>query len=126
MLLRGAAAAGEALALAGLGIAHAMAQALGGAYGLPHGALNALCLPPGLGFAAGEAPAAVARFEEALAGAEVEGLVALGGFGRLRDHGVPQGDLRAVAAAAAGRHGNQNMPRPATPAEIEELLRSIY
>jgi maleylacetate reductase len=126
MLLRGAAAGGEALALAGLGIAHAMAQALGGAYGLPHGAMNALCLPPGLRFAAGEAPAAVARFEAALGGAGVEGLVALGGFGRLRDHGVPEDDLPELAAAAAGRHGNENMPRPATPAEMEELLLSIY
>src|SRR5262249_15496785 len=46
-LLQGAAAGGEALALAGVGLAHAMAQAIGGRYGLPHGAMNALCLPPG-------------------------------------------------------------------------------
>jgi hypothetical protein len=39
---------------------------------------------------------------------------------------VPDDELPAVAAAAAGRHGNQNMPRPASPAEIEQLLRSIY
>ncbi len=45
-LLRGACLAGQALAGAGLGLAHAMAQALGGRYGLPHGAMNALCLPP--------------------------------------------------------------------------------
>jgi alcohol dehydrogenase class IV len=126
MLLRGAAAGGEALALAGLGIAHAMAQALGGSYGLPHGAMNALCLPPGLRFAAAEAPDAVARFEQALAGATVEELGGLGGFGRLRDFGVPEEELPAVAAAAAARQGNQNMPRPASPAEVEELLRSIY
>jgi maleylacetate reductase len=43
-LLRGAMHAGHALGLAGLGLAHAMAQALGGAYGIPHGAMNALCL----------------------------------------------------------------------------------
>src|SRR5262249_14397922 len=126
MLLRGAAAGGEALALAGLGIAHAMAQALGGAYGLPHGAMNALCLPPGLRFASGQAPAAVARFQQALGPATVEGLAALGAFGRLRDFGVPEHDLPAVAAAAAGRQGNQNMPRPASQGEVEELLRSIH
>ena len=126
MLLRGAAAGGEALALAGLGLAHAMAQALGGTYGLPHGVMNALCLPPGLRFAAGQAPAAVARFKQALGGAGVEDLAALGGFGPLRDLGVPVDDLPEVAAAAAARQGNQNMPRPATPAEVEELLRSIY
>ncbi|MGH3047715.1 MAG: iron-containing alcohol dehydrogenase family protein, partial [Gaiellaceae bacterium] len=47
-LLKGAARAGEALGLAGLCLGHAMAQALGGRYGLPHGAMNALCLPPAL------------------------------------------------------------------------------
>ena len=49
-LLKGAARAGEALSLAGLCLGHAMAQALGGRYGLPHGAMNALCLPPALRF----------------------------------------------------------------------------
>jgi maleylacetate reductase len=126
MVLRGAAAAGEALALAGLGFAHAMAQALGGGYGLPHGAMNALCLPAGLRFAEEQAPEAVARFRRALGERTIEELAALGGFGRLRDVGVPEADLPAVAAAAAGRTGNRNMPRPATTAEIEELLRSIY
>ena len=126
MLLHGAAAAGEALALAGLGIAHAMAQALGGAYGLPHGAMNALCLPPGLGFAEEQAPDAVGRFRRALGECSVEELAGLGGFGRLRDFGVPEDELPAVAVAAAGRAGNRNMPRPALPAEVEELLRSIH
>src|SRR5205823_6135983 len=87
MLLRGAAAGGEALALAGLGIAHAMAQALGGTYGLPHGAMNALCLGPGVGFAAVEAADAVRRFEQALGATTVDALAGLGGFGRLRDFG---------------------------------------
>jgi len=126
MLLHGAAAGGEALALAGLGIAHAMAQALGGRYGLAHGAMNALCLPPGLRFAAVQAPDAVARFEGALGGRSVEELAGLGGFGRLRDLGVPEDELPEVAAAAAGRAGNQAMPRPASPDEIEQLFRAIY
>jgi maleylacetate reductase len=126
MLLRGAAAGGEALALAGLGLAHAMAQALGGRFGLSHGAMNALCLPPWLRFAAGQAPEAVARFEAAIGGARVEELARLGGFERLRDFGVPDVALPEVGAAAAGRAGNQAMPRPATADDIEQLLRSIY
>jgi len=126
LLLRGAAAGGEALALVGLGIAHAMAQALGGAYGLPHGAMNALCLPLALGFAVGQAPEAVGRFRAALGARTVEELEALGGFGRLGELGVPGADLPAVAAAAAARPGNRNMPQPATPAEVEALLRSIF
>jgi maleylacetate reductase len=130
-LLHGAAKAGEALALAGLGLGHAMAQALGGRFGLPHGAMNALALPPALRFNAKLAPAAVARFGEAIGAPEdpaagVEELARLGGFERLRDFGVPEDELAAVAEAAAGRAGNKNNPRPATPAEIEQLLREIY
>jgi maleylacetate reductase len=130
-LLRGAAAAGEALALAGLGLAHAMAQALGGAYGLAHGAMNALCLPPALRFARWQAPEAVAGFGAAIgspddAAGAAAGLAAPGGFGRLRDHGVPEADLPSIAAAAAERAGNQQMPRAATPGEIEALLLSIW
>ena len=49
-LLEGAMHAGAALASAGLGLGHALAQALGGRYGLPHGAMNALSLPQALRF----------------------------------------------------------------------------
>src|SRR5207247_4376966 len=92
-LLRGASLAGEALALAGLGLAHAMAQALGGTYGLPHGAMNALCLPPGVRFAEEQAPEAVARFRRALSARSIEELAALGDFGRLRAFGVAAAEL---------------------------------
>ena len=130
-LLRGACNAGEALASAGLGLAHAMAQVVGGTYGLPHGAMNALVLPPALRFNARLAPEAVRRFGAAIGGeldpaARVEELASLGEFGRLRDYGVAEDDLAALAASAAQRGGNQLNPRPATPAEIEQLLRSVY
>jgi maleylacetate reductase len=129
-LLRGAAAAGEALGLAGLGLGHAIAQALGGRYGLPHGAMNALALPPALRFNAPHAPEAIRRFADAIgaddAAAGVEELARLGGFERLRDFGVPEADLPSLAEATAGRAGNQANPKPATPAEIEQLLRSIW
>jgi alcohol dehydrogenase class IV len=128
-LLRGAMNAGHALELAGLALAHAMAQALGGAYGIPHGAMNALCLPPALAFNRELAPAEVERFGEAIGGDAVERtreLALLGGFERLRDFGVPEGDLPRVAAAAAARAGNHANPRPATAGEILQLLRTIW
>jgi maleylacetate reductase len=128
-LLRGAAHAGHALALTGLALAHAMAQALGGRYGLPHGAMNALCLPPALEFNAELVPAEVARFGAAIGGDAVEQSRALarrGGFERLRDFAVPKDDLPAVAEAAAARAGNQANPRPATPVEIERMLTAIW
>jgi maleylacetate reductase len=128
-LLRGAAHAGHALALNRLGLAHAMAQALGGTFGLPHGAMNALCLPPALEFNSRFVPDEVARFGEAVDGDPVErsrALALLGGFDRLRDFGVPEGDLARVADAAAERGGNLANPRPATPGEILEIFHRIY
>jgi maleylacetate reductase len=128
-LLRGAADAGHALALTGLALGHAMAQALGGTYGLPHGAMNALCLPPALEFNRAFAPEAVARFGDAIGADAVEGsraLARLGGFERLRDFGVPLADLPQLATAAAARAGNQANPRPASSEEIEALLASIW
>ncbi|MGD0713681.1 MAG: iron-containing alcohol dehydrogenase [Gaiellaceae bacterium] len=128
-LLRGACHAGAALGGSMLALAHAMAQAIGGRYGLPHGTLNGICLPPVLRYNARYAPEAVRRFGEAVGGdpePRVTELAALGGPTRLRDLGVPEEDLPELAELAAGRAGNQANPHPATPAEIEQLLRSVW
>jgi maleylacetate reductase len=129
-LLEGAMHAGRALRERGLFLAHAMAQALGGRYGLPHGALNALCLAPALRFNEAAVPDAIAAFGTALgagdAAARVAELAALGGFTRLRELGVPEGELPEVAAETAARPGARANPQPATPEDVEELLRSIW
>jgi maleylacetate reductase len=124
-LLRGACHGGAALGGSGLALAHALAQAIGGRYGLPHGTLNAICLPPALRWNEQWVPDAVQRFRAA-AGREVEELAALAGVTRLHELGVPEADLPALAESAAGRPGNRANPRPATPAEVEELLRSVF
>ena len=128
-LLRGAAHAGHALALTGLALGHAMAQALGGRYGIPHGAMNALCLPPALEFNRVLVPEEVARFGAAIGGDAAERsreLARLGGFERLRDYLVPKEDLPEVAAAASQRAGNLANPGPATAEEIAALLEAIW
>jgi maleylacetate reductase len=129
-LLRGAMHAGIALAAAGLGLGHAMAQAVGGRYGVPHGAANALCLPPALRFNEPVAGAEIARFGEALgaddAAVRCEELSRLAGYERLRDLGVPADELDDVAEATSVRPGALANPRQASPAEIAELFRSIY
>src|SRR5437763_4099 len=124
-LLRGACHGGAALGGSGLALAHAMAQAVGGRYGLPHGTLNGICLPPALRWNEQWAPDAVRRFREAV-GRDVEELAALGGKTRLGELGVPEDDLAELAEAAADRPGNRANPRPATPAEIEALLRAVF
>jgi maleylacetate reductase len=129
-LLEGAMHAGRALAERGLFLAHAMAQALGGRYGAPHGALNALCLAPALRFNEPVVPAAIAALAAALdaddAPACVEELARLGGFGLLRDLGIPEDELDAVAVEVAQRPGARSNPRPASPEEIAALLHSIW
>ena len=129
-LLEGAMHAGEALAERGLFLAHAMAQALGGRYGLSHGAMNALCLAPALRFNAAAVPDAVAALGEALGSSDpagrVEELARLGGFERLRDFDVPAGDLPELARVTADRPGARANPRAVSPDEVEALLRSIW
>jgi maleylacetate reductase len=129
-LLRGAMHGGAALAAAGLGLAHAMAQAVGGRYGVPHGAANALSLPPVLRFNEPVAAAEIARFGQALGvddpAGRCEELSRLSGYERLRDLGVPEDELREVAEATAVRPGALANPRPASPQEILELFRSIW
>ena len=128
-LMVGAAEAGEALALSGLALGHAMAQALGGRFGLAHGAANAICLPPALRFNRLVAVDALSRLGAALRGDAVERtqkLARLGGFERLRDLGVPEDELEDVAEAAAVRGGARANPRPASADEIADLLRSVW
>ena len=129
-LLEGAFRAALALESAGTCLGHAMAQALGGRYGLPQGAMNALCLPAALRFNAEAVPDAVARFGAALGtddpARRVEELARLGGFERLRDLDVPEQELDDVADAIVARPGARANPRPASAPEVASLLRAIW
>ena len=129
-LLEGAMHAGRALAERGLFLAHALAQTLGGRYGLPHGAMNALCLAPALRFNQPVVPEALELLREALeaddAASRVVELAALGGFQRLRDFAVPEADLSELAKDAASRAGARKNPRPVTAPDAERLYRSIW
>ena len=129
-LLEGALRAALALAESGLCLGHAMAQALGGRYGLPQGSMNAICLPAALRFNARAVPDAIARFARAIGtddpAGRVEELARLGGFERLRDFGVPEADLDLVAAAIVERPGAQANPRRASAAEVVQLLRGVW
>jgi maleylacetate reductase len=129
-LLEGAMHAGRALSERGLFLAHAMAQGLGGRYALPHGAMNALCLPPALRFNASAVPDAMELLGDALDTADpperIVELGRLGGFERLRDFAVPESELPSLAEDVAVRPGAKANPRPASAPEVEELLRSIW
>ncbi len=129
-LLEGAMHGGMALGGSMLALGHALAQALGGRYGLPHGALNAICLPAALRFNQDVAQDAIKRLGDALGTEDpisrLDELARLGGFDRLRDLGVPEEELDEVAAAAAQRPGAKANPRAVSPEEATGLLRSIW
>jgi maleylacetate reductase len=129
-LLEGASEGGAALGASFLALGHAMAQALGGRYGLPHGTLNAICLPPALRFNAEVVPDAIAGLAEAMGvddpAAWVEEQARSVGFTGLGALGVPEEDLDEIAEATAERPGAKANPRHATPAQIAELLRSVW
>ena len=128
-LLQGAMRAGASLR-AGFALAHALSQALGGWSGGSHGAFNALCLPPVLRFNAEAAAVPIGRLAAAMGVADAadraEQLARLGGIERLRDHGVAEADLPAIAAAAVERPAAKTNPRPVTAAAAEDLLRGIW
>jgi maleylacetate reductase len=128
-LLEGAMHAGAALT-AGMGLGHAMAQALGGRYGLPHGTMNAVCLPPALRYNREAAAEGIARFGRAMEVddpiARVSELAGLAGPLRLREYGVPREDLASLSEAIADRGPARANPRPAPPDAIHELLEEIW
>ena len=128
-LLRGAMHAGASIK-AGYALAHALSQALGGWTGGSHGGFNALSLPPVLRFNAEAAAAPIARLAAAMgvtdAAARADELARLGGFHRLRDLGVEEADLPAIAAATAERHGAKANPRPVSADDVDALLRQIW
>jgi maleylacetate reductase len=128
-LLAGAMHAGAALR-AGMGLGHAMAQALGGRYGLPHGTMNAVCLPPALRYNQQAAAAEIARLGEALNHGDpiqrVSELAALAGSSRLRDYDVPREDLESLSEAIAERPPAKANPRPAPPEAVLGLLEGIW
>ena len=129
-LLEGALRAAQALAEGGLALAHAMAQAIGGRYGAPHGAANAIVLAPVLRFNAEEVSTAVSAFGDAIGADDpvfgVTELARLGGPQRLRDLGVVEADLGELAAEAASRAGAKANPRAATQDEVEGLYRAVW
>ena len=130
-LLRGACHGGAALAGSMLALAHAMAQAVGGAYGLPHGTLNGIVPRAGAPVQRGDRPRRRAPLRRGDRRAGRSGRARRGARlarrpDRLSELGVPERDLPGLAAAAAGRGGNLANPKPASPEEIEQLLRSVF
>jgi maleylacetate reductase len=119
-LLQGAALAGEALARSGLALAHGIAQTIGGRYGIAHGALNAVALPPVLRFNAEFVPPALLG---GLALERVAELSAIAGFTSLAALGVPEAEFPSIAEAVVRTPGGRANPRPVTASDVRVLLQ---
>ncbi len=145
-LLVAAAMAGIAFSHAMVGCVHGMAHAVGGLYHVPHGAANAILLPHGLAYNRGEIeerlggltpfvgglspdqerPAAADRVIAAIGNLTAR-LNAMGALAtRLRDVGVPEEGLAAVAEATVTDGTSFYNPREVVAEEILPHLRDAY
>jgi alcohol dehydrogenase len=125
-----------------LGIIHAMAHAVGGAFEVHHGTANAILAPHGMRFNSMAAPNRFARIARAMgvnAGGRAEEHVIDDGIeavrslvadcrlpARLRDVGVPEGALSTLAETALGDAAIFTNPHPVAFDDVLELLRAAW
>jgi maleylacetate reductase len=131
-LLEGAAMAGRALQNASMGAHHGLAQLLGGRTGIPHGLANALVLPHVIRFNQPVVPTELARLgasigDEADPAGAVQRLMARVGLpSRLRDCGVDEDDLAALAVLAPRNANVQRNPRPVDEDDARAILEAAW
>ncbi|MEM8789621.1 MAG: iron-containing alcohol dehydrogenase [Pseudomonadota bacterium] len=137
-MLMGAMLAGQAFANAPVAAVHALAYPIGGMFHIPHGLSNALVLAPVMRFnrdaaAAEYAALAPHTFPDLGADADafIDRLAALGprlGLpARLRDAGIPEDALPAMAAAAMKQTRLLvNNPREVTQADALAIYREAW
>ncbi|GAB4211917.1 MAG: iron-containing alcohol dehydrogenase [Roseiflexaceae bacterium] len=134
--------AGMAFSSGFLGIVHAMAHSVGGAFEVHHGTANAILLPHGMRFNSVVVPNRYARIARALgvnAGGRPEDDVIADGIAavvalssdcglplRLRDVGVTEESLPGIAETATTDAAIYTNPRHATDEEVLEILRAAW
>jgi alcohol dehydrogenase class IV len=125
-----------------LGIVHAIAHAIGGAFDVHHGTANSIILPYGMQFNSVAVPNRFARIARAMgvnSGGRPEEDVIADGIDavrllavdcdlptRLRDVGLPEDALPTLAEAALGDATIFTNPRPATYEDILDVIRAAW
>ncbi len=129
-LLRGAMHAALALDVSGLCLGHALAQGLGGRYGLPQGTTNALCLAAALRFNAVAASRRRRRPRARTRRRRTEPCRGTGGARGLRASPRPRraGGRARRRGRADRRASRERAPTrvPCDAGDVAELLRSIW
>ncbi|MGW1786401.1 maleylacetate reductase and hydroxyquinol 1,2-dioxygenase domain-containing protein [Streptomyces sp. NPDC002143] len=128
-LLHSAWLAGTCLGAVGMGLHHKLCHTVGAALDLPHAETHTVMLPHAMAYNAAAAPEAMDRIAAALGAADapagVFDLIAeLGGPTSLRDLGVAEGSLSALAEAAAARAYPN--PAPLSVPGIAALLAAAW
>jgi alcohol dehydrogenase class IV len=131
--------AGAAMAVAGLGIIHALASPLGGRFNIHHGLTNALLLPAAIRF---NRPVVAERYAELARAIGYQGsdreaavdwlekavtdlVVGAGITFDLRPHGVRAEDVRGIAEEAAGNWMARTNPRPVAAEDCVAILTAL-
>jgi len=125
-----------------LGIVHALAHALGGAFEVHHGTANSVLLPYGMQFNSVAVPNRFARIARAMgvnSGGRPEEDVIADGIDavrllavdcglptRLRDLGAPEDALPAIAETALSDAAILTNPRPVTYEDMLEVMRAAW
>ena len=141
-MFEGSMEAGLVLVKAGMGVHHGLCHVLGGRYNAPHGVLNGIVLPHAMRF---NIPIAATAYRglAPILGVKGGGLgdAALGekvceatamfvrDFGlpqRLRDLGIPRGDLPSVAEEAMESKSVRANLRPVTRADALRILEAAW
>jgi len=125
----GSAMAGLALSNARLGVVHGMAHPVGIRYGVPHGLVCGVLLPPALEYNREVAGEKFNRLREALGGDPVGYaqalLVATGLPLRLDEYGLDPADFEAIARETLPSGSTKANPRGVTEPDVVHLLEQV-
>lgn len=131
-MLAGAMLAGRCLQNASMGVHHGLAQMVGGRTGIPHGLANALILAHAVRFNSDAVPHAMRALSEAFGGvgdvsSAVDALRArLGLPARLRECGVTEEDIEAIAELSVSNPVIARNPKPVRSEDARSILRAAF
>ena len=130
-MLQGAVLGGRCLQNGSMGVHHGLAQLMGGRTGIAHGLANAMILPHAIRYNADAVPWAMAGLALSMgvpdpADAVADLVVRLGLPSGLRECGVTEDDLDAVARMAPSNGNVANNPRPVSEEDARAILAAAY
>lgn len=130
-MLQGSVLGGRCLQNGSMGVHHGLSQLVGGRTGIPHGLANAMILPHAIRYNAATVPGSIVALAFSMgvddpAAAVAELVARLGLPAGLRDCGVTEDDLDAVARLSQSNPNVANNPAPVSEADARAILEAAY